>query len=132
MEEAIIQRLLGTAGVSAIVGTRVFPGSVPQASSLPAIVINTISGGPQYADDGEIGLDETRIQIDCWAETYSAAKLLGRQVRASLSAFVGTVDGVVFPYILLDVIRDMREPGANQSEYLYRTNMDFIVWSETS
>ncbi len=131
MEEAIIQRLLDTSGVSALVGARVFPGAVPQGSPMPAVVINNISGGPLYADDGEVGLDERRIQIDCWAATYSGAKLLARQVQESLSAFVGTVGAVTFPYIMLDAIRDFREGGGNQNEYLFRTNMDFIVWSET-
>jgi hypothetical protein len=131
MEEGIIQRLLATAGVTNIVTTRVFPGSLPQAYALPAVTVHVISGGPLYADDGEVGLDEVRIQVDCWAETYTAAKLLARQVRASLSAFVGTVNGVTFPYILLDVIRDFREAGGNQAEYVFRTNMDYIVWSET-
>lgn len=131
MEEAIIARLLGTSGVAALVGARVYPGSVPQGEAMPAVVINVISGGPLYADDGEVGLDNVRIQIDCWGETYSSAKLLAREVRESLSAFSGTVDEVTFPYILLDTIRDMREGGGNQTEYLFRTNMDFIVWSET-
>jgi len=31
----------------------------------------------------------------------------------------------------LTVIRDLRESGVNQSEYLYRCSMDFIVWSQT-
>lgn len=131
MEEAIIQRLLATTGVTNIVGTRVFPGSLPQAYAMPAVTMHVISGGPLYADDGEVGLDEVRVQIDCWATTYSAAKLLARAVRESLSAFVGTVGSTAFPYILLDVIRDFREAGGNQAEYLFRTNMDYIVWSET-
>lgn len=131
MEEALIARLLATTGVSALVGSRVYPGSVPQGATMPAVVVNVISGGPLYADDGEVGLDNTRVQIDCWATTYSSAKTVARAVRDSLSAFVGTVSGVTFPYILLDVTRDLREPGANQSEYRYRTNMDFIVWSES-
>ena len=130
MEEAIIVKLLGDGGVAAIVGTRVFPGSRPQASALPAIVLNRISGGPDYADDGEVGLEQGRIQIDCWAETYSGAKLLARAVTASLSAFEGTVGGTTFQFIALDIERDLREGGSNADAYPFRTVLDFLVWAE--
>jgi hypothetical protein len=131
MEEAIILKLLQTSGVAAKVGTRIFPGARPQASALPAIAINRISGAPLYADDGETGLAESRLQIDCWAGTYSEAKLTARAVIDSLSAFVGTVSGVTFPTIMLDAERDLREPGLNAAEYLFRTSLDFIIWQET-
>jgi hypothetical protein len=131
MEEAIILKLLQTSGVAAKVGTRIYPGARPQASALPAIAINRISGAPLYADDGETGLAESRLQIDCWAGTYSEAKLTARAVIDSLSAFVGTVGGVTFPTIMLDAERDLLEPGLNAAEYLFHTSLDFIIWQET-
>ena len=130
MEEALIARLLADSGVAAVVGTRVFPGARPQASALPAIVLNRISGGPEYADDGEVGLEQGRIQIDCWAATYSEAKLLARAVTACLSAFEGTVGGTTFQFIALDIERDLREGGSNADAYPFRTALDFLVWAE--
>jgi hypothetical protein len=127
IEEAIIQRLLATSEVATIVGTRVFPGSKPQAAPLPAIVFNKISGAPLYDDKGEVGLDENRLQIDCWAATYSAAKGLARAVRESLSAYFGTSESVESLYCALDMERDLREGGGNAAEYLYRTSMDFLI-----
>lgn len=127
IEEAIIQRLLATSGVTSIVGTRVFPGAKPGGASLPAIVFNKISGGPIYADEGEVGLDESRIQIDCWGATYTAAKNLSRAVRGSLSGYVGTSQGTETLFCSLDIERDIRESGSNASEYLYRTSMDFLI-----
>jgi hypothetical protein len=131
MEEGIITRLLADSGVIAKVGTRVFPGSRPQASALPSITLNKISGAPLYADDGETGLAESRLQIDCWATSYSDAKLTARAVIASLSAFVGVSGSTTYPLVMLDAERDLREPGLNQAEYLFRTSLDFIVWNET-
>jgi hypothetical protein len=91
MEQSLIQRLLSNSGLSALVSNRVHPGSRPQGSALPAIVLNRISGGPGYADDGETGLTNARIQIDCWAATYRQAKLVARAVTASLSDFQGNM-----------------------------------------
>jgi hypothetical protein len=132
MEAALIARLLGTAGVAALIGgTRVYPGSRPQGDQLPAIVLNWISGAPVYTDDGEAGLASVRVQIDCWGETYSSAKDVAQAVRASLSAFQGTISGVTFQNILIEDERDDREDGLNDAQYLYRTNIDFIIWYES-
>ena len=99
-------------------------------SALPAVVLTRISGGPLYADDGEVGLEQARIQVDCWAETYAAAKLLARAVAACLSAFEGTVGATVFQFIELDIEQDLREGGGNAAAYPFRTALDFLVWAE--
>jgi hypothetical protein len=127
MEEAVIARLLAGSGVAAVVGTRVFPGAHPQGSALPAVVLNRISGGPLYADDGEVGLEQARIQIDCWAETYTGAKLLARVVTACLSAFDGPVGATTFEFIELENERDLREGGGDAASYPFRTALDFVV-----
>jgi hypothetical protein len=131
MEEGIIARLLATGGVTTLVSTRVSPGRRPQGSALPAIDVITISGAPVYTDDGESGLASARIEINCWGQTYSSAKAVGRAVKASLSAFVGESGGITFQTILLDAERDFNETGSNAADYLFRTNLDFIVWWKT-
>jgi hypothetical protein len=130
MEEGIIAKLLATGGVTALVATRVYPGRRPQASALPAIDIASISGVPVYTDDGESGLASARVEINCWGQTYSSAKTVARAVKASLSAFVGQSAGITFQNILLDSERDFSETGSNAAEYLFRTNLDFIIWYE--
>jgi hypothetical protein len=131
MEEGIIARLLATSAVTALVAQRVYPGRRPQASALPAIDLNTISGAPTYTNDGESGLASARVEINCWGDSYTSAKLLARAVKTSLSAFVGEAGGITFQNVLLDAERDFSETGGNQAEYLFRTNLDFIVWFET-
>lgn len=129
MEEAIIARLLGDAGVLVLVGNRVFPVSRPQGSALPAATVMRISGAPIMDDGGESGLLDARIQIDCWGATYTSAKLLARAVLTSLSAFRGTVGSTEFENIELDTERDSREGGGNAETYEFRTSLDFFVWS---
>jgi hypothetical protein len=131
MEEALIAKLLAAPGVAGLAGTRVYPGSRPQGSGLPAIVFNRIDGAPLYADEGELGLVQARVQVDCWADSYSGAKGLARATNAALSAFVGEVAGTQFLSIFIDAERDLREGGANAAEYLFRTSIDFIVWHRT-
>jgi hypothetical protein len=128
MEEGLIAKLLATSGVTSLVQARVYPGRRPQASVLPAVAMNRISGAPVYTDQGEAGLATARVEIDCWGETYTSAKQTARAVIAALSAFFGTAGGYTFQYVLLDAERDFSEAGSNAAEYLYRTNLDFIVW----
>jgi hypothetical protein len=130
MEGALIALLLADSGLVAIAAARVYPGSRPQGSALPAIVLARVSGAPLYADDGEVGLGQARIQIDCWAATYGEAKTLARAVTACLSGFEGTVGDTVFQFIELDTERDLREGGSDAADYPFRTALDFLVWTE--
>ena len=93
-------------------------------------MLHRISGAPLYADDGEAGLEQARIQIDCLADTYAGAKLVARGVKAALSGFEGTVGATTFQFIELDTERDLREGGGNAADYPFRTSLDFLVWAE--
>jgi hypothetical protein len=126
-EEAIIQTLLNDGGVTALISTRIYPGVRLQGSALPAAVFNVISATPSYSDDGDDGIEENRVQIDCWGETYSSAKSVARAVIGALSGFGGSVDGVDIKYVSLDMHHDSTEGGTKASEYLHRTSLDFIV-----
>lgn len=117
--------LLGASAITSLVGTRIWPGSVPQGEALPSLVVNRISGRPLYADDGETGLEENRVQLDCYGLTYTDAEALRAAVQSTLSAYVADA---TFPYILLDVTRDMRDGGSKETEYPFRISMDFIIW----
>ena len=127
MEEAIITKLLATGGVTALVQARIHPGSLPQGILLPAIVFNMVSGNRSYSDDGEDGIAEARIQLDCWGVTYSAAKMAARAIKDALSAFQGNISGVNIRYIVLDLEHDMRESGGDNAKYPFRTSLDFLV-----
>jgi hypothetical protein len=131
MEEAIIGKLLSTPTVAGLAATRVYPGSRPQGSPLPAVVFNRIDGAPLYVDEGEAGIAQSRIQIDCWADSYAGAKILARAVNAALSAFAGQVQGTQFLSIFIDAERDLREGGSGAADYPFRTSIDFIVWHRT-
>jgi hypothetical protein len=127
MEEALIAKLLTDSGVAALVGTRIHPGVRPQGSALPAIVFNMIWANPSYSDDGEDGIAEARVQLDCWGATYTEAKTLARAVKRALSAFGGMSAGVRFRYITLDLEHDIQEAGGNAESYPFRTSLDFII-----
>lgn len=131
MEEALIAHLLGDSALTAVVGTRIHPVSIPQASLFPAIAVTRIDGAPLYADEGEVGLADPRIHIDCWGATYKDVKLIARKVVSRMNGLgLFLVNGVQFRSAILEVERDFREEGTNAAEYRYRVNLDFVIWHE--
>lgn len=129
IEESIIGALLADMSVKAVISNRVFPVSRPQGTALPAITVFRVDGAPLQADEGPVGLEPVRMQIDCWAKTYSDAKTAARAVIAALNGFDGIMGASTVPLIELDAERDMpREGGTNAAEYLFRVSLDFQVW----
>ena len=128
VDTAIIQALLADVTVVGFVGTGVWPGSKPQAASNPAIVVNWIEGNPVYTNDGDSGLSQSRLEVDCWGDTYSEVKDLAAAVKNVLSGFQGTVAGISIETAEIESERDSREGGSNVDEYLHRTNIDLTVW----
>ena len=57
--------------------------------ALPRIRLMRVSGGDGYAMDGALGLSRARVQVDCIAGSYGAAKLLSRAVKAAAGGYRG-------------------------------------------
>ena len=128
MEEQIRALLKANTAVAAIVSDRVDYGTRPQGKPLPALVLNTISDTEGYTLSGPNGVSASRLQIDAYADTYRAAKLLSRAVRSLLSGYQnGALQGVFHVSS-----RDSREGGSNEAERPYRVSMDFMVHFTTT
>lgn len=127
MENDLVGMLLSTPAVAQLVANRVWPNARPQGVPTPCVVVRKISGGRDYADDGEIGIAPARMQLDCSAATYTDAKRLARLVIAKLSNFVGVYGETDFRLVTLDDEREDREGGTNNAEYLHRVSLDFLI-----
>lgn len=106
-EQAVLERILAIAAVTALVSTRVYMLKVRQGSAMPAIRVQRISGVNDYHQRGEIGLKRSRVQVDVYAgeasggDPYASALNLaalvhgdGNGVNASgLSGWIGTTSG---------------------------------------
>lgn len=127
MEEALRAYLLGSSGLTALVSTRVQWGVLAQSMAYPAVVLTRIDGLPDYAMDGPTGLVSSRVQADCWGETYASVKAVARQVKARISGVDATQSGVVLRGGFIEGERDSFEVGAGAAD-LFRVSLDFIIW----
>jgi hypothetical protein len=117
MEEAI------TALLASVAGGRRYWVRAPQQAGRPFVVLNRISGLPDYHSQGPSGYVASRVQADCYAETYTAAKQVARAVKAALSGYRGGILQGVFA----DNERDLPAADAGEVKYLFRTSLDLIV-----
>ena len=121
-ETALFARLSAVAGVTSLTGTRIFPMEGQQASATPYITYQKISAGflPTMRR-GALPLAGPRIQVNCWADTYAAAKALALEVRRSLDGYdVGEVAAQI-----LDE-HDLMNPDSLRK----CVAQDYAIWTE--
>lgn len=127
IEEALFSHLKSHAGLSALVGTRIYPQIMPQGVTMPAVTYQKISGPREYSHGGPSELAHPRFQLSCWAKNYSTAKDIAEQVRLALQAYRGTMGGAggvtVYGAFLENEI-DLYESDTR----LYHIPVDFSIW----
>lgn len=95
----------------------------PQKTQPPYVVMNRITGLRDYHMLGASGLVTSRVQIDCYARTYSEAKTVARSASAILSGYRGGgVHG-----IFLDNERDLPASDSGEVNHLFRVSLDFMI-----
>ncbi|NVP55965.1 DUF3168 domain-containing protein [Mycoplana rhizolycopersici] len=117
MEEEITALLAGVAG-----GRRHW-FQAPQDAPRPYVVMQRITGRANYHMKGPSGYVLSRVQIDCYADTRTEAKVTARAVTAALSGYRGgTIQGM-----FLDGQRDLPAADAGDVSSLFRTSIDFTI-----
>ena len=117
-EIVLLRTLREDAGVSALVGNKVFALVIPQGTKLPCVTFQRLGGMPANTLSGHSGLEEIDLQIDVWARDYDEAKAIAKAVRAAMPP-----SGPRFSAHLIED-QDLYEDGTNY----FRVNMEFKVW----
>lgn len=89
VESEIYSRLSGYADLTALVGAKIYPLTIPPAIALPALSYFKVSDIPTHAMGSDGDIKTVRVQVSCWAATYNAVKSIEVQVRAALSRYRG-------------------------------------------
>lgn len=124
MEEALRALLQGSSAVTALVSADLVNwGPHPQGPVGPYIALLTVSGIEGLTMQGATGMEEFRVQIDCYGPSYSGAKAAARAVKSALHGYRSGG----FRLIEHAGSRDSREGGSNEAERLFRSSQDFII-----
>lgn len=98
-------------------------GEHPQGATFPAIVLNVIDNAQGITHGGGDGLWTGRVQVDCYARTFKAARDLSNAVAAALHGYRG--GGLRL--VVHEATRSSRESGASDADRLYRFGSDFLT-----
>lgn len=122
--EAVRTRLLATANVAAIVGTRIYPLRMPDNGEPPAITLEIATTRHYESMTGSSGLVVVGMALDCWAKGIDQAHDLAEKVRLSLQGFRGTVGGHT-----IQGITEWRHTDAYEYDIeIYRVSCLCQVW----
>lgn len=102
--------------LSSLAAGKVYPLVAPEKVTAPFIVYSRLASIPENTLDGGSTIDLIRIQVDTYANTYSAAKSLAESVRSAMEGAL--VKGT------LQTDQDLFEPDLK----FYRISQDYYVW----
>lgn len=129
MEEALTSLLLADARVRYLIGDRLHWGRLPQGvAARPYGILQVISGLPDYVNSGASGLEQSRIQVDGYADTALLARDVAAAITHVLEVFKGTVGGVQLQGGFISGRRDFQVDAAGGSARLYRRSTDILIW----
>lgn len=119
MQTALRGRLTATAA-----GSRVYFRYAPQGAAKPFIVLSTISDPRPEHLKGYQTRSDTRVQVDCFAETYEAGRSLAEAVVAAV-ATPGTYGGIRFGRVKAEGPQDLGEDTA--AGFVHRMQLDLNI-----
>jgi hypothetical protein len=127
--KALRAKLLGYAGVAALVSQRMYPNALVQNARMPAIVYSKISTQREHAVSDITRLAHARFQLDCYATTVEAANDVFHAIRTSgICAFQGTSESITFFGCEIENDTYQQEPPTDGSqEHRYITSFDIIA-----
>lgn len=125
LQSALFAELGGFAGLSALIGSRVYPDIAPQDVARPYVTWSEISFvGTPAIDVGTretSGLNNYRIQITSWAVKAGTVRDVDAQVRLAMQA------ATRFKSLIVDARSLDYEPDTK----LFGFATDFSVWLKT-
>jgi hypothetical protein len=127
IETDLYTYLKSYAGLTALIGTNIFPLVKPQGILIPYILFQKVSNKRETTHGGFATLQKSRIQIDCFADRYITegstigAKNIAEKVIEAIEAWPGASK--------IQAVLPENETDFYESEtQIYHIPIDFFVW----
>lgn len=128
-EKVVYDLLTGSEAVTALVGLKIYPGLIPQNTTIPAVsyeLISSVDIPPINAQAGGVIL-RSRVQVSVLARTYAEVKTIQEAIRPALLFKSGLIAGVQVNAITRELIgSDERDDESG----LYMQGVDFLLIHE--
>lgn len=94
IDQALRDKLLAAASVTALVSNRIFQAPLPQSTILPAISFSRVSTPERLlSHSGPVKGAAAVFQFSAWSENPATAKDLASKIRATLHGWSGDQSG---------------------------------------
>ncbi len=126
INDALFTYLSGYAGLTVLVGDRIYPDILPQKNTGSAIAYQLISRVRDHLFRQDSNMARSRYQFSAYASSRSISKAVAKQLRLALQNYTGFMNGVNISAVEIDGEVDDYEPDT----FLYSTKTDFLIWHE--
>jgi hypothetical protein len=124
IEIELVAYLLADAGLSLLIGNRLYDDILPQSPTLPAVVWQRIDTTRFHSQSGPSKLAKPRFQFSCWAITRLESIQVSAALRDALDGFRGLMNTQEVPAVFNEEERDDIDPETG----LRRVMLDFFIW----
>ena len=93
IEQALYTYLSTYAGLTALIGTRIYPNTIPQNGTLPAVAYTKVSGYRYHSLGGDTGEASPVYQFSVFGSSYSSVKAVTEKIRDALQNYTGLMGG---------------------------------------
>jgi hypothetical protein len=137
IEKGLYALLSGTAGVTALTSTRIFPNKAPQKADTPYIVYSRTGNDRRQCLNGPSKTKRATFSVTCVGEDYDEAKLVCAAVTAAIgddgAYYTGTWDGKAVIGAYWDNDAEDFNPGLEKDDAgTHEIPMSLVVWYQTS
>jgi uncharacterized protein DUF3168 len=130
----VVALLKNEPSVDAIVEGRVYSPVLPDAPSYPCLVVWKPTGIGNYTLDGDTGIEDARVQVDCYSDKgQEVAIALKTAVRRFLSGFRGGSQSGNCAIQTCMCINDfdLPDPSTERAGPRLRTRvLEFRIWNK--
>ncbi len=127
IEEAFSAYLLAYAGLTALIGARLYPEELPQDEDLPAVTFQCISDVKLHSLTEQLGLEQPNYQFTAYANTRLSARSVAEQIKAALCDYSGTMSGVTVQYIELQTELSSLVSTSDGTVSMHTVDLDFQI-----
>lgn len=125
IEVALSSYLTSFPAIASRAADRVYPITLPQNPTLPAITYERLDRASVQSHDGSSGLAHPTFRVNVWAKSHFAAVDLAENVRLSLQGFKGLMAGKPVQAVLMS-------PGGTSvfedETKIWREILEFTIW----
>jgi hypothetical protein len=116
--------LLADSALEDLVDTRIYPLTLPQNPTYPAIRYQRISRRPVHVKPGIVWpIANPRWQFDCYASTYSSARAVADALKESLYAYANPSAPKVY-----ETLVDSEFEAFDDLTQTYQVSIDALIW----